>query len=223
MQGLDFLVTLIWIVVIFVAVRFFGQRFFSSPEKYRAEVAAVAVAVAFLMGLFWPFSSRTASENPPTAAATAAPAALAVCHSPSPHQSTVIRGIKQAQGGRYSGAIDALLADPNVAASSTQFQVGCTIYANGWAADTENKKPLSGIGFLIDSKRVLNASAAYGQRRPDVAKALNAPGVLKCGYWHAEISTVGLRPGPHTIQVVGLSSDGKSYHTFGEPTTISLQ
>jgi len=223
-RALDTFFTVIWIVVIFSIMRFLGQRFFNSPEKYRADVAATAIVIAFLMGLFWPFSSRATSEQPPaTASATATAVPVAICHSPEPNQSTIIRGIRPAQGGLYSGAIDALLPDPNFPTTSTQFQTGCDIYANGWVADMESKAPVAGIGFVIDSKRVVNASASYGMRRPDVAHALNAPGLIRCGYWHAEIPTAGLRPGPHTIQVVALSKDGKSYHGIGQSTTITLQ
>ena len=224
MSTLDILFTFIWIVVIFSIVRFLGQRFFNSPEKYRADVAAIAIVIAFLMGLFWPFSNRATPEPPPaTASATATAVPVAICHSPEPNQSTIIRGIGPAQGGHYSGAIDALLPDPNYPTTSTQFQAGCNIYANGWVANMESKTPVPGIGFVIDSKRVVNATAAYGLLRPDVAHALNAPNLIRCGYWHAEIPTAGLRPGPHTIQVVGLSKDGKSYHAIGQSTTITLQ
>ena len=224
MHALDISFTIIWVVVIFSIVRFLGQRFFNSPEKYRADVAAIAIVIAFLIGLFWPFSNRgTPEQAPATASAPATAVPEAVCHSPGPGQSTVIRGIRPAQGGRYSGAVDALLPDPNFPATSTQFQAGCNIYANGWVADMETKTPVPGIGFVIDSKRVVNVSAAYGQRRPDVAHALNAPSLIRCGYWHAEIPTAGLRPGPHTIQVVALSKDGKSYHSIGQSTTITLQ
>jgi hypothetical protein len=222
-QTLDFFFTVIWIIVIFAVIRFLGVRFFNSPEKYRADVAALAVVVAFLMGLFWPFSNRAASEQAPVAGsvpATAMPAAI--CHTPGPNRSKFIRGIRRAQGGHYSGAIDALLPDPNSSAS-TQFQTGCNIYANGWIADMDAKTPVPGIGFLIDSTKVVNSSVSYGHGRPDVAKAYNAPGLVLCGYEHAEIPTVGLRAGPHTIQPVVLSKDGRSYHAVAQPITITLQ
>jgi hypothetical protein len=222
MNALDILFTIIWIVVVFVIVRFLGERYFNSPEKYRADVAAAAIVIAFVIGLLWPFANHAVSTAPP-ATQTAVVTPPPICHTPRPHYATVLHGTRRAQGGDYGGSIDSLLPDPTFPTSQTQFRIGCTIYANGWVANVGAKTPVPGIGFLIDSKRLINVSPSYGNSRPDVARALGASSVVFSGFSQAEIPTTGLRPGTHTIQIVALSKDGKSYHTATQPETITLQ
>jgi hypothetical protein len=73
--------------------------------------------------------------------------------------------------------------------------------ANDWVVDMSVKAPAAGIAFVIDSKKVVNATPAYGQARPDVVQALGPQSTLLCGFLQAEIPTAGLAKGTHTIQL----------------------
>lgn len=221
MRAFDILFTVVWVVVIYFIARFLGGRLINSSVKYRADLAAVFVVLAFVVGLLWPFSNRAVSNAPATQTVAATPPAI--CHR-APSHATVLRGIRETHGGDYGGSIDELLPDPKFPTTLTQFRSGCTIYASGWAANMGAKKPIpGGIGFLIDSKRVINASFSYGQPRPDVVQALGGPGLVFTGFGGAEIPTAGLRAGAHTIQIVALSKDGRFYHRSSQPTLITLR
>ncbi len=229
MHFFDIVFILVWIVVGFFILRFAGQRFFH--EQNRADVAAGAIVLAFTIGALWPFPSRTAAPNQPVAgqpvssatagSQVASGAPQPVCHTPSPNEKT-IRGIKRAQGRGYIGHIDSLRPETE-SDNPGEYRVGCNIYANGWVADMNIKAPAAGIAFVIDSKRVVNATPAYGQARPDVVSALGPQSTLLCGFLQAEIPTAGLAKGTHTIQLAGLSKDGKLYYPVGDPETVTLQ
>jgi hypothetical protein len=230
MPMFDILFALVWIVVGFLVLRYAAQRFFAQRDlagKYQSDVVAGGIVAAFIIGAVLPFhnqpAAQTASNQTASAPATTATAAPTfTCHSPSPRAMTM-KGVKKAQGGQYQGHVDSLRPESESDRSSDQFQAGCNIYANGWTVDMNTKSPPPGIAFIIDSKKIINATSAFGVARPDVASALNAPGTLHCGFLDAEIPTEGLRKGTHTIQLVALSKDGKRYYSAGDATTITLR
>jgi len=227
----EILFALVWIVVGFLILRYAAQRFFAQRAlagKYEAEVVAGAIVAAFIVGAALPIHHQpTVGQTPasqpaagPVTSATAAP--TFICHAPSPRSST-IRGIKLGQGGKYQGHVDSLRPETESDRPSAEFKSGCNIYANGWAVDMNTKSPPAGIGFLIDSKKVVNVTQAFGVARPDVVSAFNWPGTLRCGFLDAEIPTVGLRKGTHTVQLVALSKNGKQYYLAGDPVTVTLR
>lgn len=217
MLMLDILFSLVWVVVLFFAIRFAGQRFFH--ENYRADIAAIAVALAFVVGALWhPFSYNNANTT------AAGPVVATLCYRSSENspQEKVALDLRQAAGGDYVGSLDSLSPEPDGAQPSV-FNVDCNIYANGWAAHMSTRNPASGIVLVIDSRRVVNATQVYREARPDVAKALGSATALNTGFSEAPIPTSGLAAGPHTIQLGALSSDGKSYYLIGTPTTVTLR
>jgi hypothetical protein len=228
----DIVFALVWIVVGFLVLRYAAQRFFAQPSlagKYQSEAVAGGIVAAFIVGALFPFHSQPAvtqtspNQTASAPAANATPAPTFICHSPSPRAITML-GVKKAQGGgQYQGHVDSLRPESESDRSSDRFQAGCNIYANGWTVDMTTKSPPPGIAFLIDSKKIINATSAYGVARPDVASALNAPGTLHCGFLDAEIPTAGLRKGTHTVQLVALSKDGKRYFPAGDAATITLR
>ena len=213
----------IWLVVGFFAVRFAGGRFFH--EKYRSDVAAVAVVLAFAVGALWPFSNRIGTVPIAVPVTTAAPAAARVCHSDKKInvRRTIMRGVKPARGGDYGGSIDVIRSDPSGTQNETEFQAGCIIYASGWVANMAAKTPVSGVVFVVDSKDITDATSVYGEERPDVAKGYGAAAMLRVGYWNAVIPTTGLVKGKHIIQAGARSNDGKWYYPVGIPTTITMR
>lgn len=219
---LSVLFAAVWILVGFVAVRFAGQQFLH--EKYRADIVAIAIVLAFAIGALWrPFSTGTGSAAAP-GPAVPGPVARTVCYRSGEikRNETVIRHIKLATGGNYGGNLDSLTADPG-GPPALEFPAGCNIYANGWAANMATKTPASGIVLVVDSRDVVNASSVYRKPRTDVAKAYGADSMLRTGFADAVIPTTGLAKGRHTIQLGGLSNNGRWYYLIGAPTTITLR
>lgn len=226
MSMFDVLFALIWIVVGFFVLRYAAQRFFAQPElagKYQSEVLAGGIVAAFVIGALFASRNQPAVQTASVQSTTTATATPGfICHTPSP-PAKIIRGIKKAQGGKYQGHIDSVRPELESNRSAAELPASCNIYANGWVVDTNLKSPAAGIGFLIDSKTVVNATSAYGRARPDIVSAFSAPGMLHSGFLDAEIPTAGLRKGTHTFQLVALSKDGKRYYPAGDSATVTLR
>ena len=207
------LVTFICIVVGFIALRFLGKRFFD--QKYRADVVAAAIVLAFLVGTVWPLS-HPSTPPPATAAvvpATPQPAVATVCYTPGPVDRShgAHLSLKQATGKGYAGAIDTLSSDPG-ATQPPNSQAGCNIYASGWVANMAEKVPARGVVLVVDSRDVINATPAYGVLRPDVVKFFGAPNLLRTGFVKAESRQADLLRAPTPSSSAHLAATA-------EPTT----
>lgn len=212
------LLSLVWIVVGFFAIRLAAQRFFH--EKQRADIAAIAIVGAFVVGALWrPFPSDNANAG---AAASAASVVGAVCYRPSAINAQQQVPLRRDTDANYSGALDALAVEPEGPMTSN-FRAACNIFGNGWVANLRAKTPANGVVFVLDSHRVIDVTPTYRKPRPDVAKAFRSPGMLKTGFSGAVIPTTGLAAGPHTVQLGALSRDGKSYYLIGVPVAITLK
>lgn len=216
------LITVICIVVGFIALRFLGKRYFD--QKYRADVVAAAIVSAFLVGMIWPLSHP---DTPPVASAvvpvTPQPAVATVCYTPGAADRSQGVGLplKQVTGRGYAGAIDTITSDPG--GTQPNLSAGCSIYASGWVANMAKKGPARGVVLVVDSRDVINATPVYGVLRPDVVKFFNAPNLLRTGFAEAAIPTTGLAKGPHTIQLGALGGDGRTYYLAANPMTITLR
>jgi hypothetical protein len=220
---LNILFVCFWLVMGFFGLRFAGDRFFH--EKYRSDVAAVAVVLAFAIGALWSFSNRIGTLPMTVPVATGAPAAATVCHSDKKINLTrkIMRGVNPAKSGDYGGSVDVLQSDPSGTQNATEFQAGCIIYASGWAANVAAKAPVSGVVLVVDSKDIIDATSVYREERPDVAKGYGAATMLRVGYRNAAVPTTGLAKGQHALQVGALSKDGRWYYPVGALTTITLR
>lgn len=121
MLMLDILFSLVWVVVLFFAIRFAGQRFFH--ENYRADIAAIAVALAFVVGALWhPFSYNNANTT------AAGPVVATLCYRSSENspQEKVALDLRQAAGGDYVGSLDSL--SPSPTGRSHLFSTSIAIY-----------------------------------------------------------------------------------------------
>lgn len=217
------LVTFICVVVGFIALRFLGKRFFD--QKYRADVVAAAIILAFLVGMLLPLSRPvTPPVTPAVVPVPRQPAVATVCYTPSAlDRSQGVRPpLKQATGKGYAGAIDTLTSDPG-ATQPFNGQAGCNIYASGWVANMAKKVPARGVVLVVDSRDVINATQVYGVLRPDVVKFFGAANLLRTGFVKAAIPTAGLAKGPHTIQLGALGNDGRTYYLAANPMTITLR
>lgn len=214
---LDASITFTWVVIGFIALRVLGARFFN--QKYRADVVAAAIVLAFVIGTLWPFSNRMGMQNgsAPNSAASAAaePNKLNLTEA-------VVSQLRPLEGTNDIGSLDVLQATPNdFARSMAAFQKGSTIYASGWVGDGGAKAPIRGAVLVIDAKIIVDATPLYGQPRPDLARAFG-PGMLNAGFLNVPIPTAGLSKGRHVIQAAGVTDDAKGYYLVGTPRVVTV-
>jgi hypothetical protein len=106
--------------------------------------------------------------------------------------------------------------------TTRNFAAGTRIAAYGWALDPLSTKPGAGLILIVDGKLRTDATAAYGQDRPDVATALKAPDAEFSGFGNAVVLSAGLSKGQHALQVGVLAGDRKSFYTIAKATTFTI-
>lgn len=83
----------------------------------------------------------------------------------------ILHNVARGKSTDYNGSLDILWPRPSeFSQTRSTFKSGCVIFATGWAAKMAHKDPVSGIAFVIDSHRVIDATSAYGKARPDMAR-----------------------------------------------------
>ena len=210
--------SIVILLICFYVGRFIAMRFPGSTLV--ANILAAAIVVAFVIGsLVRPFGGQTATvASVDTPAATAAPAASAVT-TPAPTTSVAPVRVRDVSGEcRHPlaspnaggiGSFDVLAAGANGTAAIAQ---GASIarhreyVALGWGVDDDRQNPAVAVCLLIDGKVAVRAKSLYGAVRPDVAQALNAPGLGEAGF-SILIPPDSLSAGAHTLAVAILSKD----------------
>jgi hypothetical protein len=236
------LVAILAPVVIFFVVRFVASLYATRPVLY--NTAGGGAAAFFILG-FWMNSAlfgtvvpgAIASVPVPAAAAPAAPATLAVpatsavvvapraATAPTTHMPFApVSRIVGATGHPTLANIDAVTADPNFsyAPAGNVYPSGSAIYVRGWAA-SPTKTRLKKLIFVIDGHLAYDGTANYGYPRPDVAKYYNTSSMTPTGYSAVALPTSGLKPGPHKVQVGGVSDDPQHYHLAPVAVTFTVQ
>jgi hypothetical protein len=82
----------------------------------------------------------------------------------------------------------------------------------GWAVDQSAKTVASGLDVVVNGAAF---PAFYGFERPDVVASLRSPAFFASGFV-ADISTIDLGPGRHSLQVRAISSTGGCYYAGRE-------
>jgi hypothetical protein len=191
----------------FFVLRYLGQRFYFH-EPRRADVAALAVVLAFVLGAYWPLSVRFGSDNvaaPPAAAPAPAPAPGRVQNVSSNCKATAL----QVQPPGY-GHIDSLSTSPGV---PTDIPGGASIrgasfyVARGWVVDAGRSVPAKAACLVVDGHVEPKALSYYGYDRPDVAAGLHTPGLARSGF-EILFRRDALTDGKHHIQVAAEAVDG---------------
>jgi hypothetical protein len=102
------------------------------------------------------------------------------------------------------GSMDAAVNAGN--GTSTMAQ-NSTMWVSGWAADQQDKAPVTKVQIFIDGVAVANAT--MGTSRPDVASALGSSSYTNSGWWLTyNIGTLSV--GTHTVSAVATDSAGAS-------------
>lgn len=224
---MSLLVAALWVAIGFLVLRYAGARFvFHEPR--RADIAALAVVVAFVLGAYWPLTNHAASGGLSESPAPAAPAAAPPPVVPAP----------AAQGA--SAASPALAAPARVADVSNRCKtaalhsqapangffdslsdpqsppqdiprradVGAEVYVvRGWATNRQGTGPAKSACLVIDGHIEPRALSFLGFPRADVAAALHLPGLANSGYAIVLGPSAVSRTG-HRIQVAAEASDG---------------
>jgi len=217
----------LWLVIAFFVLRFFFGKYFHEPR--RAEIAALAAAVAFAVGSAWPFSLRagvgTVPGAPPGAApssATAGPLVASTPHAapakPPRDVSALCRSAK-APGGQAkpkaaanpNGSVNPVAStehpDTNVA-DGGQMKRGEHYRVQGWAIAPEGDRAALGVCLLIDGRIDGRSRVLYGFARPDVSAAFKRPEVSLSGF-EIDVPAGDFPPGPHRLQVATMMGRGE--------------
>ena len=207
--------SIVILLICFYVGRFIAMRFPGSTLV--ANILAAAIVVAFVIGsLVRPFGGQTATvASVDTPAATVQPAAA----TPAPATSVAPARIRDVSGecshlpaapnAGGIGSFDVLAAGTN---GTTAIAQGASMGRNqeyvalGWGADDDRQSPAVAVCLLVDGKVALRAKSLYGAVRPDVAQALNAPGLGDAGF-KILIPPGSLPAGAHTLAVAILSKD----------------
>jgi hypothetical protein len=213
---------ILWVVVAYFVLRYFGQRYFHEPR--RADVAAIGVAVAFALGVLWPYSARGTGPStttvPSTAAATGAPAQQTVtaevlgagappgAHDVSATCASATGNFRQAAN---DGSIDDMRSDAhqsNVVANGGAIDRKAQYLVEGWAAEPAAARPALGVCLLIDGKVEKRAKPYFGLSRPDLETGFHHEELVPSGY--LIVIPPGLIPrGNHRIEVLAHLASGK--------------
>jgi len=197
--------------IVTIAVIFFGIRFLASlgiKQPALCNAAGAGAVLFFLIGIWT--GAALFGGTAPTPLAVATSAAVAVIATPLP--SAEIAHLSAATGSPALATIDALTLSPNLndAPPGNVVRPGSRFFVRGWAASAD-KAPLQGLIVVIDQHVKIDGTAHYGGARPDVSKAYNATNMTYTGFNGVPVSTAGLRKGPHSLQVGGLSADKRHY------------
>jgi hypothetical protein len=219
---MDTLVTLLflclWIVVAFFVLRYFGRRYFHEPR--RADVAALAVAVAFAAGALWPFSTRIGGARgaPPQSTAAEPMIVNAVVigtgNPPGARDTTALCRSAKGLVGRVAapGSIDDVRSDEQQSATVAiggQINSRVQYIVDGWASQRSLNRPASGVCLVVDGKLERHVRTYFGLLRPDLATGFHNDGIIPSGY--LVIIPPGTLPaGKHRLQMASETAGGLS-------------
>jgi hypothetical protein len=197
---------LLAIVIVFLILRWAGRSYFTGT--YRADVFALAVVIAFAIGVFGPFwrHGESTPSAPPVALATAS-----IPPPPPPRDVVAACASLPKPVGKAVGYLDVIGAvnAGKLTIESNGFSLprGSELEVVGWASDAVAKIPAKAACLTIDGVVRHDATASYGEARPDVATAFGVPVLAGTGY-QLGLPAAALKPGTHAIGVVVLSAHG---------------
>jgi hypothetical protein len=208
---LSLLVAATWIAIGFFVLRYAGQRFvFHEPR--RADIAAAAVVLAFVIGAYWPLSDRLGAGPDalpaagPGSSSVAAPAlAPAALHD----VSSECTNKKLARTSEY-GVFDSLSGSekwPKDIPRRADVRGTAFYVARGWAAVLEGRvTPAKAVCLVVDGNIESRATTFYGAARPDVAAAFSVPALNPTGF--TIFVPPALLSGHHHVQAAVEKPDG---------------
>jgi hypothetical protein len=215
--GVSTMFFVLWVVLGFIVLTWLARLVFH--ERFRAELAAAAVVLAFAAGAIWPFSERrAASTEVATAPAAAPPAAVhmvpgrdvslgcrtATLRSPKGHGSVDVVGV------RANGEVVPVAAGGSVAPADV-------LVVKGWVANRALSGPAAGVCLVVDGALIRQASSVYGATRPDVGAAFHRDALNDTGFV-VSLPASQLTAGVHTISAAAVAADGSASLVDGGAT-----
>jgi hypothetical protein len=198
----------------FVLVRL-GRRLFTG--KFRAETAAAAMVVAFIIGSEWPYAQRdtTALSESPAAPANgnAAPGA--------PRDASQVCTSARLVGGAGKGYLDGARTQHTAGTriATIRLQSSDELVLNGWATEPDSSRTAQSACPVVDGEIVHDVRVTYGALRPDVAAAFGNPG-LTASAFEIDIPARRFSAGRHRVQAAAVSADGSARLVDGAATVI---
>jgi hypothetical protein len=201
-----------WAGLAFLVVRALVLTFLK--DRRLAGLAAVSVALAYILGVASPFVMPRPSGTAAASPANAAPAIAA--------EGTPVAGHCR-PGTRVStpaarGNIDAVAVGAAPAAGlppSIEIRSGTPLHLVGWVALQNG--PAEFACVVVDGV-VAETSGAYGLNRPDVARAMHAPALKNAGY----SLIVTLPQGTHRVTIAGTAAD-QSVQSLARPVAVQVR
>jgi hypothetical protein len=207
-------VLLLTIAGYFVLVRL-GRRVFTG--RFRAETAAAAVVIAFIIGSEWPDAQRDAA---PISAAPAVPANGVSAPGAARDASDACASARLV-GGPGKGNLDGVRTQPpaSTGAATIRLRPSDELVLNGWATEPDLSRTAHSACAVLDGAIVRGARVAYGATRPDVAAAFGNPGLTSSAF-EIDIPARQIAAGLHRVQAAAVSADGSARLVAGNATVV---
>jgi hypothetical protein len=198
----------------FVLVRL-GRRVLTG--KFRAETAAAAIVVAFIIGSEWPYAERDTAALPPSPAAPAAGDAAPGAPREASEVCSSARLVADRGKGNLDGARTQRPAGTGIAA--IRLRSSDELVLNGWATEPDSSRTAQSACPVVDGAIVHDVKVTYGALRPDVAAAFGNPG-LTASAFEIHIPARRFSVGRHRVQAAAVSADGSARLVDGTATVI---
>ena len=99
---------------------------------------------------------------------------------------------------------------------------GTSVTVFGWLSNSNASGPADEACLVMDGVIVPKQAGTYGLNRPDVAAQINNPTLAATGY-ELRLSTKGMRPGRHTLQVAAVCGVPRRYTVIRSKISFRLQ
>jgi hypothetical protein len=132
-----------------------------------------------------------------------------------------IPNVPVADPGAIHVGVDEIGIMDNADDSKTTFPKvvqGAILVVRGWAFDVEHKMPCQRVFVGLGDECV---RAIYGIPREDVVADQNVPSARFTGFT-ARIGTASLAPGKHSLQLIGIASDGSGALETAYSTQVEI-
>lgn len=206
--------SLIAAVAGYVALSRLGRRVFTG--KFRAETAAAAIVVAFIIGSEWPYGH---SELPAAIAPSAAPVDAGSRPSGPRDVSELCRSARLVPAAGKGNLDGARVQRESVSVAPVALRASDEFIIDGWAAEPDLSVTARGVCPVVDGTIVRGGRIEYGAVRPDVATAFGNPALIPSAF-EIVLPARLIRAGRHRVQVAAVSADGSARLVSGVSTVI---
>jgi hypothetical protein len=195
-----------------------GRRVFTG--KFRAETAAAAVVIAFIVGSEWPYGrGETPAVSAPVAAPVDAGSPLSGPLSGPRDVSDVCRSARLVAGAGKGNLDGARVRRTAVGVAPVELRAADELIIDGWAAQSDLSGTARGACPVVDGAIVRGGRVSYGAVRPDVAAAFGNPALTPSAF-EIVLPARLIRAGRHRVQVAAVSADRSAQLVSGAAAVI---